>query len=77
MALQARMKRELQMLAQDPPHGVAAWPKNEESLSVIEARMKHLGLVAVVINAEIQGPEDTPYAKGVFKLEVTIPDRLL
>lgn len=37
MALHARMKRELEMLSQDPPHGVAAWPK-DDCLTVIEAR---------------------------------------
>lgn len=24
----------------------------------------------------IQGPEDTPYEEGYFKLEINIPDRL-
>ena len=26
--------------------------------------------------AEIQGPDGTVYAKGIFKLEIEIPDRL-
>eukprot|EP00698_Gefionella_okellyi_P009777 TRINITY_DN2505_c0_g1_i1.p1 TRINITY_DN2505_c0_g1~~TRINITY_DN2505_c0_g1_i1.p1 ORF type:complete len:212 (+),score=42.95 TRINITY_DN2505_c0_g1_i1:301-936(+) len=59
-ARQARMKRELEMLATDPPPGVAAWMK-DDNLNVLEA--------------QIDGPDDTPYAKGIFKLEVIVPDR--
>ncbi len=28
-----------------------------------------------VLLTEIRGPDDTPYAKGIFKVEVNIPDR--
>jgi hypothetical protein len=30
-ALVARMKKELQMLQDDPPHGIAAWPVEERT----------------------------------------------
>ncbi len=48
------------MLEKDPPHGVCAWPF-EDKLNQLEA--------------QIEGPEDSPYRGGVFKLKVDIPDR--
>jgi hypothetical protein len=38
--LAARMKKELEMLRTDPPHGVSAWPK-DDSLNEVEAGMIH------------------------------------
>eukprot|EP00743_Colponemidia_sp_Colp-15_P007088 GILK01007647.1.p1 GENE.GILK01007647.1~~GILK01007647.1.p1 ORF type:complete len:225 (+),score=15.12 GILK01007647.1:51-725(+) len=55
-----RLKRELAMLQSEPPPGITAWPK-EDSIDVLEA--------------QIQGPIDTPYEGGVFKLEIVIPER--
>eukprot|EP00128_Syssomonas_multiformis_P006918 Colp12_sorted_trinity150504_noHs@36376 len=55
-----RMKRELEMLAKDPPFGISCWPK-EESFERLEA--------------QIMGVKETPYEKGIFKLEVVIPER--
>ena len=60
-ALLARMKRELQMLSLEPPPGVAAWPADEDRIDKLQA--------------QIVGPPDTPYAAGVFRLEIDIPAR--
>lgn len=60
MALQNRMARELQMLQLDPPPGVAAWPKDD---------------CIQQVQAQVQGPDDSVYAGGVFTLSVNIPDR--
>jgi len=59
-AMIGRMKKELEMLDKDPPHGICAWPK-DDSINCLEATL--------------QGPEDTPYEKGVFRLEIIVPDR--
>ncbi|KAK3591859.1 hypothetical protein CHS0354_005060 [Potamilus streckersoni] len=56
----ARMKRELQLLTQSPPHGISCWAK-EDQLDKLEA--------------QILGIEGTPYEGGLFKLEIQIPDR--
>ncbi|KAG0621692.1 hypothetical protein M758_3G041000 [Ceratodon purpureus] len=58
--LAGRLQKELKML-QDPPPGVCVWPADDTNLSRLEA--------------QIQGPDGTVYAKGIFKLEVEIPDR--
>ena len=55
-----RMQRELKILQTSPPPGVCAWP--------VEGALNHL-------HAQIQGPENTVYAKGIFKLDVRIPER--
>jgi ubiquitin-conjugating enzyme E2 T len=54
----ARMRRELEILEKEPPPGISCWPKGD-SLTELEA--------------VIQGPEHTPYAKGLFKLNISIP----
>ncbi|CAH1785981.1 unnamed protein product [Owenia fusiformis] len=56
----ARMKREMQLFSESPPHGISCWNKND-SIEELEAR--------------IIGTDDTPYAQGVFKLEIHIPER--
>jgi len=48
------------MLQSSPPPGVCAWP--------VEGALNHL-------HAQIQGPEKSVYSKGIFKLEVRIPER--
>lgn len=58
--LLARVAQELRMAEQDPPQGVALWPK--------EGRMNDL-------EATIDGPPGTPYEGGVFRLSVQLPDR--
>ena len=60
-AFTARMAREIQTLSTEPPPGVCAWPKDESRLDRLEA--------------EIEGPPDSPYERGVFRLDVAIPDR--
>ncbi|CAN0394586.1 unnamed protein product [Ectocarpus sp. 12 AP-2014] len=55
-----RLGKELKMLTDEPPPGVCAWPVND--------CITHL-------QAQIQGPEDTPYERGTFLLELKIPDR--
>lgn len=55
-----RMKRELQLLAAgSAAPGITAWPRDEASLTVLDA--------------EICGAADTPYERGLFRLEVHIP----
>ncbi|ETV98517.1 hypothetical protein H310_08653 [Aphanomyces invadans] len=59
-AMRARMRKEMEMLENDPPHGICAWPKDNK-LDELEA--------------QIQGPEGTPYEKGIFLLSILIPER--
>ncbi|CAH0477871.1 unnamed protein product [Peronospora belbahrii] len=58
--MRGRMRKEIAMLASDPPFGVSAWPKDE--------KIDHL-------EAQIMGPDGSPYEKGVFQLEIDIPER--
>ncbi|CAI5730452.1 unnamed protein product [Hyaloperonospora brassicae] len=59
-AMRRRMHREIAMLESDPPFGVSAWP--------IEDKLDHL-------EAQILGPDGSPYEKGVFQLDIDIPER--
>nr|XP_020737679.1 ubiquitin-conjugating enzyme E2 T [Odocoileus virginianus texanus]XP_020737680.1 ubiquitin-conjugating enzyme E2 T [Odocoileus virginianus texanus] len=56
----SRLKRELSLLAAEPPPGITCWQNGD--------RMEDL-------RAQILGGANTPYEKGVFKLEVHIPER--
>ncbi|KAL0609021.1 Ubiquitin-conjugating enzyme E2 T [Plecturocebus cupreus] len=56
----ARLKRELHMLATEPPPGITCWQDKDQMDD---------------LRAQILGGANTPYEKGVFKLEVTIPER--
>ncbi|KAM9109376.1 ubiquitin-conjugating enzyme E2 T isoform X1 [Balaenoptera acutorostrata] len=56
----SRLKRELSLLAAEPPPGITCWQDGD--------RMEDL-------RAQILGGANTPYEKGVFKLEVNIPER--
>uniref|UniRef100_A0A8C2RVT7 Ubiquitin-conjugating enzyme E2 T n=1 Tax=Capra hircus TaxID=9925 RepID=A0A8C2RVT7_CAPHI len=56
----SRLKRELSLLAAEPPPGITCWQDGD--------RMEDL-------RAQILGGANTPYEKGVFKLEVHIPER--
>ncbi|KAG4104728.1 ubiquitin-conjugating enzyme/RWD-like protein [Neocallimastix lanati (nom. inval.)] len=58
--LLSRMKREIKMLEEEPPHGIYCWPS--------ETNIRHL-------YAQIRGYEKTPYENGIFKLDINIPDR--
>ncbi|KAK3819260.1 MAG: ubiquitin-conjugating enzyme/RWD-like protein [Linnemannia elongata] len=55
-----RMGKELTDLEQTPPLGVACYPVNDN---------------IVHLQAEIAGPEDSPYHGGSFKIDIHIPDR--
>ncbi|KAI9996015.1 hypothetical protein PInf_013193 [Phytophthora infestans] len=59
-AMRGRMRKEIAMLESDPPFGVSAWPKDDQ--------IDHL-------EAQILGPDGSPYEKGVFQLEIEIPER--
>nr|XP_033773593.1 ubiquitin-conjugating enzyme E2 T isoform X3 [Geotrypetes seraphini] len=56
----SRLKRELQQLSTEPPPGITCWQH--------ENRMDDL-------QAQILGGADTPYEKGIFNLEVILPER--
>ena len=62
-AATARLRKELEMLAHDPPPGVVAWPADDDQHSSDQ------------LFAQITGPEGTPYASGVFSLVMTVPSR--
>ncbi|CAO3566310.1 unnamed protein product [Mortierella alpina] len=55
-----RMRKELKALETSPPLGVVCYPLNDN---------------IVHLQAEISGPEDTPYSTGTFKVDILIPDR--
>ncbi|KAF9278341.1 Ubiquitin-conjugating enzyme E2 T [Mortierella alpina] len=55
-----RMRKELKDLETSPPLGVVCYPLNDN---------------IVHLQAEISGPEDTPYSTGIFKIDILIPDR--
>ncbi|NXQ03051.1 UBE2T enzyme, partial [Vidua macroura] len=55
----SRLTRELSLLATEPPPGITCW-QNE--------RLDDL-------RAQILGGVDTPYEKGIFNLEIIVPER--
>lgn len=55
-----RLGRELSQLAASPPQGISVSAKNDD-LKVLEA--------------QVIGPEGTPYENGLFKLEISIPEK--
>ncbi|KXS20353.1 hypothetical protein M427DRAFT_131207 [Gonapodya prolifera JEL478] len=55
-----RIQKELAILAKDPPTGVTCW--QDDSL-------------AGLLHSQIVGPIDTPYAGGIFRLELRLPER--
>lgn len=56
----ARVKKELQMLTESPPHGISCYPVSDD--------ITHF-------EAKILGGDGTPYAGGLFKLEIDLPER--
>ncbi|KAH0520116.1 Ubiquitin-conjugating enzyme E2 T [Microtus ochrogaster] len=56
----SRLKKELHMLAIEPPPGITCWQEKDQ---VDDLR------------AQILGGANTPYEKGVFTLEVIVPER--
>lgn len=57
----SRLKKELERLRLDPPHGVTCWPKDDGRVDILQA--------------QLLGAEGTPYEGGVFLLEIKIPER--
>ena len=55
-----RVHKEMQMLYVDPPPGISAWAKEEDSRE---------------IEAVVEGAEGTPYANGRFRLQLSMPQR--
>ncbi|XP_066481544.1 ubiquitin-conjugating enzyme E2 T [Tiliqua scincoides] len=56
----SRLKRELHLLTTEPPLGITCW-QNESCLDYLRA--------------QILGSANTPYEKGIFDLEVVVPER--
>ncbi|KAL5835983.1 hypothetical protein ACOSQ4_015480 [Xanthoceras sorbifolium] len=63
--LNLRMQKELKLLLTDPPHG-ASFPllSDDSDISSLST-----------IHAHIEGPEGTVYAKGLFNINIQIPER--
>eukprot|EP00076_Gallus_gallus_P029973 XP_015154298.1 ubiquitin-conjugating enzyme E2 T isoform X1 [Gallus gallus] len=57
----SRLSRELTMLSTEPPPGISCWQSG--------ARLDEL-------RAQIIGAADTPYEKGIFDLEIVVPESL-
>ncbi len=60
MARIGRLEREIAQLSNDPGPGISAWC-NDPTFSVI--------------NAQIAGPDASPFEGGMFMLTIAIPDR--
>ncbi|XP_062954793.1 ubiquitin-conjugating enzyme E2 T-like [Cynocephalus volans] len=56
----SRLKRELHVLATEPPPGITCWQDKDQMDD---------------LRTQILGGANTPYEKGMFKLEVIIPER--
>ncbi len=59
-AMVARVTRETEMLAREPPPGVCAWTRDDRIDQLL---------------AQIVGAPETPFRDGIFLLEVSVPDR--
>ncbi|EFA06125.1 Ubiquitin-conjugating enzyme E2 N-like Protein [Tribolium castaneum] len=55
-----RLSRELAKISNSPPVGISVSPKDDK-LNVLEA--------------QIVGPDNTPYKNGIFKVEILIPEK--
>ncbi|XP_061487816.1 ubiquitin-conjugating enzyme E2 T isoform X2 [Rhineura floridana] len=56
----SRLKRELHLLTTQPPTGITCWQN---------------GSCINDLRAQILGFADTPYEKGIFDLEIVVPER--
>lgn len=59
--LKGRMKKEMEMLSSDPSPGISVWASDESN--------------PLELSAAIIGPEESPFAAGIFNLSVSIPNR--
>tara|TARA_Y200000002_G_scaffold381540_1_gene395835 strand:- start:777 stop:1229 length:453 start_codon:yes stop_codon:yes gene_type:complete len=59
MASVRRLRKEYEELIKNPPDNCSAGPKNEDNY--------------YIWTAQIIGPSDTPYAGGIFNLEINYP----
>ncbi|XP_052210538.1 uncharacterized protein LOC127813555 [Diospyros lotus] len=66
--LSLRMHKELKLLLTDPPPG-ASFPLLSADSDLCSA------VSFSAIDAQIEGPEGTVYAKGIFKIKIRIPER--
>lgn len=57
-----RLVKEIEMLSNDPSPGIAVWQVNDKVNELC---------------ASITGPENSPYADGVFHLSINIPERYI
>ncbi|CAH1117305.1 unnamed protein product [Phaedon cochleariae] len=55
-----RLSRELAKITNSPPQGICVFQKDD--------KLQHL-------EANITGPEETPYKGGVFTLEIMVPEK--
>ncbi|XP_027557672.1 ubiquitin-conjugating enzyme E2 T isoform X2 [Neopelma chrysocephalum] len=60
MQRRTRLQRELTLLSAEPPPGISCW---------------HSGHGTGELRAQILGGADTPYEKGIFNLEIIVPER--
>ncbi|XP_014801789.1 PREDICTED: ubiquitin-conjugating enzyme E2 T [Calidris pugnax] len=56
----SRLKRELSLLTTEPPPGITCWQNGNQLDN---------------LHAQILGGADTPYEKGIFNLEIVVPER--
>ncbi|KAK8602220.1 hypothetical protein V6N13_058130 [Hibiscus sabdariffa] len=63
--LKLRMQKELKLLLNDPPHA-ASFPYLSSQSEISDL---------CSIDAQIEGPEETVYGKGIFKIKIQIPER--
>ncbi|XP_026720333.1 ubiquitin-conjugating enzyme E2 T [Athene cunicularia] len=56
----SRLKRELSLLTTEPPPGITCWQTGNQLDD---------------LRAQILGGADTPYEKGIFNLEIVVPER--
>ncbi|KFK26457.1 hypothetical protein AALP_AA8G251500 [Arabis alpina] len=77
--LSMRMHKEVKLLLSDPPHG-ASFPhlssgaSGSADLSYGASGSADLSTFST-IDAQIQGPEDTVYANGIFNVKIQILER--
>ncbi|GFO35060.1 ubiquitin-conjugating enzyme e2 t [Plakobranchus ocellatus] len=55
-----RIKKEIEMLSCSPPAGISCSPTNDQ---------------LDLLSAQILGPDGTPFEKGIFHLQIQIPER--